>query len=222
MNRFLQRMAVLVAAASLAGAAFSQSFEEGVHFERIEGPDVEDSDGQVEVVEVFSYLCPHCRNFHPVITEWAETLPDHVEYRRVPVLFQRGLEPFVRAYYTAEAMGILEESHGALFEALHDERQNIRTLDDLVEFHSQFGVEAGEFRSTARSFSVDSKVRQTNAQVGRWQVRATPSVVINDKWRISPRRGGSFDEMIDVINHLVEKESGIELEGAETEDAADS
>jgi len=190
----------------------AQPFEEGTHYERIPGPDVPDADGVIEVVEIFSYTCPHCKTFESYLEPWTGELPDHVEFRRVPIPLGRGGEPFVRAYYTAEILDILEQSHQALFTALHDERRPIRTLDDLAEFHAQFGVEASEFESTAASFPVDSRMRMGNASAGKWGVRSTPTVVVNGKWRIGPRRGGTFDEMLDVVDHLIAQE----LEAAES------
>lgn len=198
--------AVAFAALAVASPAHSQQFEEGVHFERISGPDVVDSDGTVEVAEIFSYTCPHCKTFEAFLGPWQEQLPGHVEFRRVPIPLGRGGEPFVRAYYTAEVLGILDQSHEALFNALHEERRPIRTVDDLAEFHSQFGVDAEEFESTANSFPVESRTRMGNASAGKWQVRSTPTLVINGKYRVSPRQGGSFEEMLQVADMLIERE----------------
>lgn len=200
------QLLILAAAFAAAGSLQAQPFEEGVHYERISGPDVADSDGTVEVVEVFSYMCPHCRNFQPFVSPWEEQLPEQVEFSRVPVSFNRSWEPFARAYYTAEVLNILDQSHEKFFAALHDERKPIRSLGDIAEFHAQFGVDAGKFESTAKSFPVESRMRMGNAQIGKWQVRSTPTLVINGKWRVSPRRGGTFDEMLEVADHLIERE----------------
>ena len=160
----------------------------------------------VEVVEVFSYMCPHCRTFQPYVGPWHENLPENVEFSGMPVSFSPSWEAFARAYYTAEVLGILDESHNALFAALHDERQPIRTMDDLAEFHTQFGVSAEEFKSTAASFPVESRMRMGNASIGKWQVRSTPTLVINGKYRVGPRRGGTFEELLQVADMLIARE----------------
>ena len=203
------------ASGGMTGPAHAQQFEEGTHYERIGGPDVPDSDGTIEVVEIFSYTCPHCKTFESYLGPWEEQLPEQVEFRRVPIPLGRGGEPYVRAYYTAEVLGILDQSHNALFTALHDERQPIRSVEDLAEFHAQFGVDAEEFESTANSFPVDSRMRMGNASAGKWQVRSTPTLVINGKYRVNPRRGGSFEEMLQVADMLI----GRELEAAEQADS---
>lgn len=198
--------ATAAALALLATPVQAQEFEEGVHFERISGPDVPDSDGTIEVVEVFSYMCPHCRTFQPYVGPWQKDLPENVEFSGMPVSFSPSWEPFARAYYTAEVLNILEESHNALFAALHDEREPIRDLSDLAEFHAQFGVDANKFESTAKSFPVESRMRMGNASIGKWQVRSTPTLIINGKYRVSPRRGGDFEEMLQVADMLIARE----------------
>lgn len=204
-------------AATLAAAnpASAQQFEEGVHFERISGPDVPDTDGTVEVVEVFSYMCPACRNFQPHVGPWHVDLPENVEFSRMPVAFNPSWEPAARAYFTAEVLDIVDQSHEAVFVALHDEHKRLQSMDDMAEFHAQFGVDADEFKSTASSFPVESRMRMGKAAVGKWQIRATPTLVINGKYRVSPRRGGTYDEMLQVADMLIERE----LEAA---NAADS
>jgi len=192
----------MLAAPTLLSA---QPWQEGVHFERISGPE-STGNGEVEVVEVFSYMCPACRMFQPFVAGWEEQLPEQVAFRRVPVAW-RNWEPMARAYYTAEVLDIVEESHEALFVALHDRNQQFGDMRDLGRFYSQFGVEAERFESTARSFPVESKVRMGNAAVGKWQVRSTPTLVVNGKYRISPRRdGGTYEEMLRVADYLIEQE----------------
>jgi len=215
MTRTSKLLTAAFAIAAMTGAAQAQQFQEGTHYERISGPDVPDTDGAIEVVEIFSYTCPHCKTFEAHLGPWHEQLPDNVEFSRVPIPLGRGGEPYVRAYYAAEVLGILDESHEALFQALHDERRPIRTVEDLAEFHAQFGVEAEEFESTAESFPVATRMRMGNASAGKWQVRSTPTLVINGKYRVNPRRGGSFEEMLQVADMLIE----LELEAAEQADS---
>lgn len=210
MNNFTRLLITGLVAASAIGfitaPANAQQFQQGTHYERISGPDVPDTDGSIEVVEIFSYTCPHCKTFEAHLGPWHKQLPESVDFRRVPIPLGRGGEAYVRAYYAAEVLDILDQSHEALFRALHDERRPLRTIDDLAEFHAQFGVEAEEFSSTANSFPVESRMRMGNASAGKWQVRSTPTLVINGKYRVKPRRGGSFEEMLQIADMLIERE----------------
>jgi thiol:disulfide interchange protein DsbA len=216
-HSILNTLFFALASGMFAATALAQPFQEGTHFDTIEGPDVEDRDGEIEVVEVFSYMCPHCGNFQPYVEAWHEQLPEGVSFSRAPVSFNPSWETFARAYYTAEVLDLLDQSHSALFQALHQERRAIRSMDDLAAFHAQYGIDAERFTSTAKSFPVESKMRMGNASIAKWQVRSTPTLVINGKYRVSPRRGGTFDEMLQVADWLIAQELG---ERAKNENAA--
>ena len=210
----LSATVVLFGVFAFAATATAQ-YQDGTHYEVIDRPDVEDRDGTIEIVEVFSYMCPHCGNFQPYVEPWAKKLPEGATFRRVPVSFNRAWDAFARAYYTAEVMDLLDKSHEALFHALHQERRAIRSMEDLAAFHAEFGVESEQFEATAKSFPVESKMRMGNASIAKWQVRSTPTLVIDGKYRVSPRRGGTFDEMLQVADWLIAREIAAQDAGAE-------
>ncbi|MEM7053872.1 MAG: thiol:disulfide interchange protein DsbA/DsbL, partial [Pseudomonadota bacterium] len=171
-----------------------------------DGPPIDTTNDVVEVVEVFSYLCPHCSTFQPFIGPWEKDLPENTTFRRVPVSFNPSWRAFARAYYTAELLDVLDDSHEALFTALHSERRPIRSASDLAKFHAEFAVSQDEFESTAESFAVQQRMRTGDADIAKWGVRSTPTLVINNEWRVSPRRGGTFDEVLEIADYLITRE----------------
>ncbi|MEM1089045.1 MAG: thiol:disulfide interchange protein DsbA/DsbL [Pseudomonadota bacterium] len=203
---------ITLAALLLSSGAFAQvmgqggAYVPGKDYKLIEPAQPTDDATQVEVVEVFGYLCPHCATFQPYIEPWSKNRPDRVTYQRVPVVFQRSWEPLARAYYTAEALGILEESHNALFRALHTERRPLRNTDDLANFFTSFGVTREEFDNTAKSFTVQTKLSRGVNQARRWGVTGTPSVVINGKYLANGSMAGSYERLIQIVDHLVAQE----------------
>ncbi len=200
---------MLLAAALLSFGATAQNnttYVAGKDYKVIEPAQPTDDASQVEVVEVFGYLCPHCATFQPFIEPWAENRAERVNFYRVPVVFQRSWEPLARAYYTAEALDILDQSHGALFKALHSERRALRNTDDLAEFFTAFGVTREQFDSAAKSFSVQTKLTRGTNQARRWGVTGTPSVIINGKYLANGSMAGSYERLIQIIDHLVAQE----------------
>jgi thiol:disulfide interchange protein DsbA len=72
------------------------------------------------VIEFFSYGCPHCSEFHPVVSRWAAALPADVVFKRVPVSFARPQwASLARLFYALEATGDLARLDVAVFNALH-------------------------------------------------------------------------------------------------------
>ena len=78
----------------------------GVDFAEIKPPLQVDNPAKIEVVEFFSYACPHCNDLNPIVKKWAAKLPADVAFKRVPVSFN---SPFyqlmARLYYALEAIG---------------------------------------------------------------------------------------------------------------------
>ena len=93
-------------------------YQEGLHYFKIDNASEIPGD-KVEVLELFSYLCSHCSTFEPYVNNWAERAPEHVNFRRVPVVFGRASwELYARAFVTAEIMNLPEEAHMAMMDRL--------------------------------------------------------------------------------------------------------
>jgi thiol:disulfide interchange protein DsbA len=159
------------------------------------------------VVEAFAYPCPACRNFLPVISEWAEGLPDHVNLSHLPVGLQPGWEVFARVYYTAEVLGLGHDAHEAMFRALHDERRQFRSIEDIAEVYTEFGVGVDEFVNTSQSFAVDGRMRRNRNDIMQFGIRGTPTMIVQGKWRVSPSDFTSYEELLAAVDTLIERES---------------
>ncbi len=196
-----------------------QAFDEGVHFERIGSP-VEARTDRVEVVEAFAYPCPACYTFHPIIERWAAEAPDHVHFSRLPIALQRGWDLFALAYYTADVMNIDEAAHAAVFRAIHDERRRIRNFEDIAAIYGDFGVDPAEFMATAESFAVDARMRRNRADVTRFGIRQTPTMIVQGKWRVVPGAFASYQEMLDAVDFLVAREAELLADPADEDESA--
>lgn len=197
---------VLLAGFALSGLAQAQEgqFQEGTHYQKLEQvAGYQPIDG-VEVTEVFSYLCNHCATFEPYMQAWKERLPEGVSLTRIPVEFGRpAWALYARAYVTASVMGIAEESHPRMMDTLWKEKRQMRNIEELAEFYTQFGVDKAQFVSTSESFAVDMRVRREQQLVKTYGVDATPTMVVNGKYRVTAH---DFDTTLAVVDYLVARE----------------
>src|SRR5439155_1393533 len=108
--------ALLAVACVSAGAA---EFAEGKEFSRLKNPQPVETGKKIEVIEFFSYGCPHCNDLEPFLQQWLKTASADVQFRRVPVMFQDRWKALARDYYTLDAMGEDTRLSPALFQALH-------------------------------------------------------------------------------------------------------
>lgn len=196
--------AFLVACSAQSGA--EGDFKEGVHFQTITNAPTASQRDYVEVIEVFSYACVHCATFDPFVEEWKESIGDDVRFVRLPAVFNPSWEPFARAYYTAEVMGVLDKTHEELFQALHTERKQIRSIRQLADWYAEHGVDKDEFLKTAQSFAVETKLRRSRTLVPRYGIGATPTMVVNGKYRSTGADAGGYEELIQLVDTLVERE----------------
>jgi len=194
---------------ALAGTASAADIVAGQHYKEIvpEQPKFK-GDAKIEVVEIFWYGCPHCHRFRPFMEEWLKTKPANVTYTRMPAVLRPSWAIHARAYFTAEALGVADETHDALFNAIHVNKRRLNTEDELAEFYAEHGVEKDKFLKAFNSFAVESKLRRATELARRYGVFATPTVVINGKYRTDGTMSEKgFDGMIETIDYLVKKES---------------
>lgn len=203
-----------VCALLLGSAVMAQPFEEGRHYVAIEAPTNVATD-KVVVTEAFAYPCPACRNFLPIMSDWAENAPAFVEVERLPIVLRPSWEPFARAYYTAKVMGLGHEAHELTFKALHDQRQPIASMRDIGALYQPFGIDADQFVSMSESFAVESQMGKNRTEVRRFGIRSTPSVIVQGKWRMNLNEFASYQEMMVAVDELVAREAALlGLDGA--------
>lgn len=204
----LQRLMIaslLLLAAPLALA--DDGIEAGRDYFLIEPAQPTQADGKIEVLEVFGYSCIHCAHAAPAINEWRAGLPADVKFDFLPAVFGGIWEAFGRAYYAAEATGVLEKSHDRMFEIVHTERRNFGSLADIAGAYTEFGVDKEAFLATMSSFAVNARIAQAQNQARAYGVEGTPSMIVNGKYRVvAPGGDHSFERMLSVVDHLIAKE----------------
>lgn len=162
---------------------------------------------KIEVMEFFWYGCPHCYSFEPVINAWAKKLPDNVEFIRQPAIFSELWGKHAKAYFVAEALGVVDKVHADFFDALQNKKQSLETEDQLARFFVEHGVKEADFHEAFNSFLVDAKMRQAATMPARYGITGVPAVVINGKYKTNGTLAGSHEKMIEVINRLIQQES---------------
>ncbi|MFW6093262.1 MAG: thiol:disulfide interchange protein DsbA/DsbL [Pseudomonadota bacterium] len=214
-TRTLSSLLIALSALVLAlPAAAETAFQEGEHYERLPVPvDTRDPD-DVEVVEVFSYACVHCRDFQPYIDRWREDKPEYVDFYRMPATFNEAWAALAQGYYTAESMGATEQVHDAMFTAIHDDGVNLADPERMAQvFEDAAGVSPEVFQQVFSSFSVRSRVQQADARGRAYRINGTPSMIVDGMYRVDGRMAGSNSAMLDVVDFLVAQRRAARSEG---------
>jgi thiol:disulfide interchange protein DsbA len=206
-KRLLLPLSLLVLSLSCSAADDpSQNYVEGTHYQLIT-PAVRTANAdKIEVAEFFWYGCSHCYNFEPVIQQWKKTLPDDVDFRGSPAIWNPKMELHAKAFYTAEVLGVMDTMHPVIFQAMNVDRKPLSSEADIAQLFAANGIPEEDFAKAFNSFGVSSQVRQANSRARAAKITGTPALMVNGKYHISTREAGSQANMLKVAEFLIEKE----------------
>jgi len=129
---------------------------------------------------------------------------------------------FQRAFLAAQALGIADRTHQAMFDAVWKTgelgiiepgsnrlKDPLPSIADAARFYARVaGVNPQQFLAMANSFSIDSKVRAADAQIVAMHVDSTPTLIVNGKYRVIRDSLQTNDQLIELVKYLVARESG--------------
>ncbi|MFN3237184.1 MAG: thiol:disulfide interchange protein DsbA/DsbL [Pseudomonadales bacterium] len=182
------------------------AFEEGTHYVALEVPIKLRDESKIQVAEYFSYGCPHCYLFEPLIGAWKEQLGDDVTFVRTPAVWNRDYQVYAQTYVTLEAMDMLDKAHIGIFNAIHDQRRRLNSPQLMAEFLVGFGIPAEDFARTYNSFGVRAALQQADSAGRAYRSTGVPALVINGRYRIEGGMAGSNANMLRVADFLIAKE----------------
>ena len=198
--------AAAVSLLPLAGTAQAQAaFTAGKDFVVLGKPAPVDAPaGKVEVVEFFSYNCPHCAAFEPQLEAWVKKLPATVAFRRIPVPFVgNDVEAKQRLYYALEAMGKVDEYQMKVFGAIHTQRQNVNGDAAIIAWAEKNGLDKTKFTEAFNSFGVASKAKRATQLVEAYKVSGVPALGIAGRFYVDGELAGSMTKSLQTTNFLI-------------------
>ncbi len=159
----------------------------------------------IEVLEFFSYACPHCNDLEPVLEPWVKKLPPDVTFRRIPAVFSDSWMPYAKIYYAAEAMGILEKLHPLVFHAVHVEHANLADEKTLKDWLVKEGVDSQKFMDMYNSFSIVSKAQRAKQLARNYGITGVPTLFVDGKYETSASMTGGHPQTLPVLDELIKK-----------------
>ena len=161
---------------------------------------------QIVIYEFFWYGCPHCFNLEPTMDQIEADLGKDTILIKVPVSLRDTWQNHAKAYFTLKQMNLDDDLHVKLFEEIHINSQRLDTRDSLSQFVSNHGYNSKKFEELFDSFGTEIRMNKASRLAREYQISSVPTLVINGKYMTSGSYVSSYDELIDVVNLLVEKE----------------
>jgi thiol:disulfide interchange protein DsbA len=167
----------------LLSAAPRAALQEGTNFLTLAPPQPTSQRNKIEVVEFFSYACPHCARFYPLLSAWVAKLPPDVLFRRVPVGF--GREVWVnlqRAYFSLEFTGDLARLDGPLFHAIHAERRPLFDESSIADWVGHNGGNADKFAAAYTSLGINTQTFQADQMAEDFRIGGIPALAVDGRY----------------------------------------
>lgn len=188
----------------------SSRFREGTNYTKlVPAQPTSVGPGKVEVVEVFWYGCGHCYSLDPSIESWrSRGKPEHVEFVRVPAMWNDTLRMHARLFYTAELLGKLEELHTPIFREMHMKGNGLNTVEKITAFFRANGVSTDDFQKAFSSFAVESKLQRADFLNRRYRIDSVPAIIVNGKYKTDVGMAGGEPQLFQLIGELAAAEKG--------------
>ena len=208
MNRVIKTLMVLsLSLASLGAMALPLAFVEGEHYKLTTQRLTVIDKSADEVVELFMYTCPHCYYLEPEVEDWLRATEDDdkINFTQIPAVFGPNQIPLATAFYAAEALGLSEQLHPLLFEAIHEDGMKLSSEKAILDYVALQEVDRASFEKMMGSFGVKANVKKAQALTTMSGIGGVPAFVVNGRYHTSGPMAGSIEALFEVVDFLAEQ-----------------
>lgn len=142
---------------------------------------------QKEVVEFFSFYCPHCYDFeltYKIPSQIKSKLAEDTKLVQYHVNFLgRQSENLTRAWALAMALGVEDKVKTALFEGA--QKNAFQSMDDIRTVFLDNGITAEQFDGGINSFAVNGLYNKQVQLADDFQIRGVPAFFVNGQYQIN-------------------------------------
>ncbi len=187
-------------------ASKAKTFQKDIHYAELFSPvPVSTANGEIEVVEMFWYGCPHCFKLDPHLHKWHQNAAQDVKLITMPGVLNPAWKLYAKAFYAAQVMDVSEKFHQPLFQTIHEQGRKITNQDALIRFIESQGIDGKKFLGAMDSMSVTAKVARAEKLGRQYGITGVPALIVGGKYRVLGGGVASYDEMFDVVDFLAEK-----------------
>ncbi|MEE9579715.1 MAG: thiol:disulfide interchange protein DsbA/DsbL [Nitrosomonadaceae bacterium] len=168
-------------------------------------PQPTESGKNIEVLEFFWYGCPHCYKLHPYIKARLKRMPKDVSFRYVPAIFRSSWVPGAKTFYALEVLGARGKLHEKIYDAIHIKKIDLTKEELLFNWIAKQGIDRKKFVDIYNSFSVGNRTSQSSQMSRKYALKGVPSLVVDGKYLVSGRMGGTPQDTIRTLDELIKK-----------------
>ncbi|MCC5856190.1 MAG: thiol:disulfide interchange protein DsbA/DsbL [Idiomarina sp.] len=205
MKKYL--VATIAALSFMLTPVSASEFREGVHYEVIS----DTRTASPEIIDFFSVYCGTCYQFRPFGQMLRAEFGDVFKEYQVEMVAPRNMgEVIVRSWAVANILNVEEQFKDRIYHRHFVRNNQSRTINDIQEIFAEIGIEQAQFEQAYGSFAARSLTNRMRRSANDMRVSATPTYVVNGKYRIRQQGFSSsrnlFDDLLKLTHYLLEKE----------------
>jgi thiol:disulfide interchange protein DsbA len=200
----LMAFALSMLAATPVVHAAAGELREGIDYVRV-SPAQPPSQPGIEVIEFFSYGCPHCNEFEPIVSKWRSALPKDVHFRRVPISFGNAQwAVLAKVYLAIEITGDLAKLDSELFSALHVKKLPLKDEKAIVDWVAARTADPKKFTETYRSFGVQTMATRAEQTGSAFGIAGIPSIGVGGRYLVVAKDAIGYEALLRVADKVIE------------------
>ncbi|EOI5730702.1 thiol:disulfide interchange protein DsbA [Cronobacter sakazakii] len=206
----MKKIWLALAGMMMAFSVSAADYSDGKQYNTLEKPVA----GAPQVMEFFSFYCPHCYQFEEVLhvsDSVKKKLPAGTKMTKYHVEFLGPLgKDLTQAWAVAMAMGIEDKITAPMFEAVQ-KTQTVQTPADIRKVFIDAGVKPEEYDAAWNSFVVKSLVAQQEKAAADVGLQGVPAMYVNGKYQLNPQGMDTSNmdvfvqQYADTVNYLLGK-----------------
>jgi len=186
MKKFISMIFVALLVPFASNAA---DYKEGTHYTVVS----DTASAKPEVREYFSFYCPHCLRFEPLMKDIKKSLPEGVSFEKNHIDFLRAASPEVqfnitKALIVAEQMPQAEQLIATMFDAIQVQRKPLASTAELRKLFEGVGADGEKFEKLMKSFGVNSKAKHMkmlqDEMTRKGALTGVPTIIVNGRYKV--------------------------------------
>ncbi|MAV27388.1 MAG: hypothetical protein CMQ05_14950 [Gammaproteobacteria bacterium] len=161
----------------------------------------------IEVMEFFSYGCIHCYNLDPKLDDWVEDHGDTIRFVRTPVVANEYWRRLGAVYFALRETGQVRDLHTPFFDAIHVAQLHFPDDDSVADWIDNQGADGAAFVDVMTGSNVQRRVAGADRLARTARVASVPALLVHGKYVVRPTRDVSIQRMLQVADHLIERET---------------
>ena len=153
-------------------------------------------ENKINVVEISSFDCPHCRKLHPKLNALLSEYGDRINFTRLTIPLGKNLEACV-AYYCAEKQKKEDQFADCLFE------NPSKDINVLLDYARQCSINEDSFKQCVTDPESSKSVAEMISQIKQSGLQGAPTIWINDRQIVGFKESLGIQPYKDAIENNV-------------------